>query len=138
MENCIFCKIVKGEIPAEKVYEDDYTFAFLDINPGNPGHTLIIPKEHTENLYTISDEVLCRVMISTRKVALAVKHGMDADGIHLVVNNEKPAGQIIFHFHIHIVPRFVEDDFKWGVHKSYKESEIKEIAEKIKKELINS
>src|SRR5581483_2190419 len=115
MQDCVFCKIVSGEIPAEKVYEDEYTLAFMDIHPSNPGHVLVIPKDHFENLYTIPDEELCRLMLSVKKVAIAVKHGTLADGIHLVMNNEKPGGQLVFHAHIHIIPRYIEDDFKWGV-----------------------
>lgn len=136
MENCIFCKIAKGEIPADKVYEDDYTFAFLDINPGSIGHTLVIPKDHFQNLYTIPDEELCRWIITVKKVAIGVKHALDADGINLLMNNE--VGQIVPHAHMHIIPRYSNDDFHFGRHLKYKEGESKDLTEKIRKELINS
>ena len=133
MPDCIFCKIAKGEIPSEKIYEDEYTYAFLDIYPGNHGHTLVIPKEHFENIYSIPDEEWCRLMLTVKKVADAAKRGMDADGINLFMNNEEAAGQEIPHAHIHIIPRFREDGFKPFHKTSYKEGEIGKIAEKIRK-----
>ncbi len=136
MEDCIFCKIIKGEIPSEKIYEDDYSFSFLDIKPSSSGHALVIPKDHFENLYTLPDEELCRLMISVKKVATALKHGLDADGINLVMNNEAGAGQLVYHAHIHIIPRLINDkDFHFGRHVQYKEGEMKEVAEKIRKEI---
>jgi len=107
---CIFCQIVTGKIPAEKIYEDDYCYAFLDAHPNTKGHTLVIPKDHVENIYGIADEALCRVMISVKKIALALKNGLEADGINIAMNNEAPAGQIIFHAHVHVIPRYVKEN----------------------------
>ena len=135
MSDCIFCKIVSEEISSEKIYEDEYTMAFLDSMPSNPGHTLVIPKDHFENIYGLPDEDICRLMISVKKVATAVKNGVDADGLNISMNNESAAGQVIFHAHIHIIPRFIEDGHKLFGHKPYKEGEAKKVAEKIRKEL---
>lgn len=133
MENCIFCKIVKGEIPAHRVYEDDYTLAFLDIRPVNPGHTLLIPKDHFENLYTLPDEALSRLSAALKKVALAVKKGASADGINIGMNNDGAAGQIVPHAHFHIIPRKKEDGLKLWRQKEYAEGEAGALANKIRK-----
>jgi histidine triad (HIT) family protein len=135
MENCIFCKIVKGEIPAHKVYEDDETLAFLDIKPVNPGHTLVIPKDHFENIYSTPDETWARMMLAAKKVALAIKNSIDPDGINIGMNNEEAAGQVIFHSHIHIMPRSKTDGLKLWPQGEYSEGEAVEVAEKIKEEL---
>jgi len=133
MVDCIFCKIATGEIPSQKVYEDDMTFAFLDINPSNLGHTLVIPKKHFRNLFDMSEEYLCATAKAVQKVAIAVKNITGADALNTVSNNEKAAGQVVFHAHTHIVPRFENDDvFKKARHMKYKDGEIEEVAEKIK------
>ncbi len=131
-ENCIFCKIVAGEIPATKIYEDDYTIAFLSTQPNNPGHALVIPKDHFENIYGLPDETLCRMIITVKKVALAIKNGINADGINLGMNNEVPAGQAIFHAHIHIIPRKENDGLISWTTKAYLPGEADEVAMKIK------
>lgn len=135
-ENCIFCKIVAGNIPSQKVYEDNETMAFLDINPNNHGHTLVIPKDHFENIYGTPSETLCRMIMTVQKMAIAVKNGVSADGINISMNNESAAGQDVFHAHIHIIPRFNEDGYKHWPHKPYKEGEMESTAEKIRKELL--
>lgn len=132
-DECIFCKIVAGEIPAEKVHEDSETLAFIDIQPTNPGHTLVIPKDHFENIYTVPAELLCRMAMTVQKVALAVKNGMDADGINLIMNNESAAGQIVEHAHIHVIPRLNEDGLVHWSHKPYKDAEeMHSVAEKVR------
>ena len=134
--DCVFCKIIAGGIPAEKVYEDDETLAFLDINPVSEGHTLIIPKDHFENIHTIPDEAWCRVMLAVKKVATAVRHATNADGINLGMNNEAAAGQIVMHAHIHVMPRHHDDGKALWVGKAYKTpEEAQTFAEKIKAEL---
>jgi histidine triad (HIT) family protein len=137
--DCVFCKILTGEIPALKLYEDDYTLALLDIRPTQPGHTLVIPKDHFENIYTLPAETACRMMMTVQKVSLAVKEAMNADGINLIMNNEAAAGQIIFHAHIHIIPRHNDDGLRhWG-HKEYNEAtnEAADTARKIIDELFS-
>ena len=102
----IFAKILRDEIPAVKVYEDDHTLAFMDVMPQSPGHTLVIPKVEAENLYDIDTATGGAVMATTRKVATAVLAAMKADGIMINQFNGPAAGQTVFHFHMHIVPRF--------------------------------
>jgi len=133
--DCIFCKIANGDIPCNKVYEDELTLAFLDINPVNPGHTLVIPKKHSRNIFDIKQEDFEAVMQTTLKVANAIKSSLDVDGINLFQCNEPAATQEVFHFHMHIIPRFKEDsvDLKWG-QKQAKPDELKKMAEKIKLE----
>lgn len=135
--NCVFCKIVSGEIPVlVKLYEDDETMAFMNINPINKGHALVIPKDHVENIYGFSDEIFCRMMITVKKLAVAVKNGADADGVNVVMNNEEAAGQEIFHAHIHIIPRFNDDGLRPWSHKSYENTdEMKLFGERIKSQI---
>ena len=135
MSDDIFLKIIAGEIPAHKVYEDEYTYAFLDATPNNPGHTLVIPKERYKDIYEIPEEVLSHVMNTVKKVAIAVKKATNADGINIGMNNEPAAGQLVFHAHIHVIPRFKDDGLKhWGK-KEYKEGEAEKVAESIRAEL---
>ncbi len=133
--DCIFCKIVRGEIPSFKVYEDEHSLAFLDIHPKSQGQTLVIPKEHSENIYELTDETMARLSLVVKKVAVAVKNGLNSDGINILMNNEESAGQIIFHSHFHVVPRFNKDNFEHGPHIEYKPGEAEEVAEKIKSSL---
>jgi len=135
-ESCIFCKIVAGEISANKVYEDDETIAFLDIQPVNPGHTLVIPKDHFENIYTTPVMTWMRVQMTVQKIALAVKNATGADGINVHMNNESAAGQVVPHTHIHIIPRYNDDGFVHWPHNVYKDAEeATSIADKISTEL---
>ena len=133
MNDCVFCKIAQGKIPADKIYEDEKFFSFLDINPNNPGHTLIIPKNHYENIYSLPDEIICDIGLLVKKISIAVKHGVSADGINIIMNNDSAAGQIVFHAHFHIIPRFADDGLRHWPGKSYaNKEEPAEIAEKIK------
>ena len=135
MSDDLFLKIAKGEIPSYKIYEDEYTFAFLDIAPNNPGHTLVIPKERFKNIYDVPEETLCRMMSVAKKISIAVKKATNADGINISMNNEPAAGQLVFHVHIHVIPRFKNDGYKpWGK-KEYKEGEAEVVAESIRAEL---
>lgn len=131
--DCIFCKIVKGEIPADKVYEDENILAFLDITPVNPGHVLLIPKEHYKNLYDLPDETLKQLAPIIKKLSVAVKKSVNADGINIHMNNDKPAGQLVPHAHFHIIPRFINDGREHWHGKPYNKNESSEIASKIKK-----
>jgi histidine triad (HIT) family protein len=131
MENCIFCKIIKGEIPCEKVYEDDDFFAFLDIKPVNLGHTLLIPKTHIKNLYEFPDKLISKAGPIIKKLALALKNGINADGVNLGMNNDEAAGQLVFHTHFHIIPRFKNDGYIHWKGKEYTVDETKNLAQKI-------
>jgi histidine triad (HIT) family protein len=104
--DCIFCKIVRREAEASIVYEDAEVLAFMDIRPVNPGHTLVIPKQHYVDLFDTPEQVIAAAHQVTKKVAAAVKLATHADGISIIQQNGKAAGQDIFHLHIHIIPRF--------------------------------
>jgi histidine triad (HIT) family protein len=135
MEDCIFCKIVQGEIPATKVYEDEKVLAFMDINPLNDGHILVIPKRHAETVFEINSEDLNAVMKVTQKLALAIKNALNPDGLIVVQLNKKAAGQVVPHLHIHLIPRWENDGLnigKWEIKPGNMEK-IKTIAERIKK-----
>ena len=108
-ENCIFCKIAKGEIPSHKVYEDDDFLAFLDIAPAAMGHTLIIPKRHAGNLFELDAVSAARLIPLAQKLAEKVKAETGCEGVNLLQNNGEAAGQSVFHFHLHIIPRFAGD-----------------------------
>ncbi len=130
MNECIFCKIIKGEIPSHKVYEDADLIAFLDISPINEGHTLVIPKKHFRNAIETPDEVIMKVINIGKKVAKALmKNG--ASGINFSFNNEEASGQTVFHTHLHVMPREPGDGHKTWATKKYKDGEAAEIAKKI-------
>ncbi len=132
MSDCIFCKIIKGEIPCEKIYEDEYTLAFLDIMPVNEGHALVIPKKHSEQLLLNHDGDLHHVMDTIRKVVPIILKTVKADAWNLGVNNGKAAGQAVFHTHFHIIPRFANDGLHHWPHKDSTPEERTKLAEKIK------
>lgn len=133
--NCIFCKIVAGTIPAVKLYEDEETLSFLDIYPNTRGHALVIPKRHHENIYGLPVETTARLMISAQRIAVALKNAVDADGINIVMNNESAAGQMIWHAHIHVIPRTNEDGGYIGKKHTYVTGEMEELAQKVRVEL---
>lgn len=137
-KNCLFCKIVTGEIPAEKVYEDEHALAFLDINPINIGHTLLIPKKHTQNIFDTPSETLQNIMPALKIISSAVKNGVGADGLNIINNNEGPAGQLVYHLHLHVVPRFQGDGFTHWHGKNYNDGEMSATAEKIKKVILGN
>ena len=132
--SCIFCQIVNGELPSHKVYEDDQVLAFLDIAPVSRGHILVIPKEHTESLLTMTAEQTAVLFSVAQKIAKAIEQALDPQGINLGMNNGFGAGQIVAHAHIHIIPRFAGDGLKlWsGRDGLYKEDEAEGIAKKIR------
>jgi histidine triad (HIT) family protein len=136
MDGCIFCKMVGGEIPATKVYEDEAVLAFLDIGPISDGHTLVIPKEHCANLHECSPDVLAAVSARLGKVAEAVASEMDADGYNVLSNNGAAAGQVVDHLHFHIIPRKVGDRVftQWPSYK-YNKGQMEDIAAKIRRRL---
>lgn len=105
----IFSKIIAGEVPCFKVYEDEHVLAFLDINPIQPGHTLVIPKNPSEDGLTCSPDDLARIMLAAQKIALALKTVVECDGVNFLMNNGEAAGQKVFHTHLHIIPRYHDD-----------------------------
>ncbi|MFC3927456.1 HIT family protein [Streptococcus caprae] len=110
MENCIFCKIVAGEIPSSKVYEDEDVLAFLDISQATPGHTLVIPKEHVRNVLDMSADTAQSLFARVPKIARGLQKATGADGMNIINNNEEAAGQTVFHAHIHLLPRYADGD----------------------------
>jgi histidine triad (HIT) family protein len=134
--NCIFCKIVAGEIPCFKLYEDELTMAFMDINPGNEGHALVVPKEHWEDVYAIPSDLIGSTTQTVKKIATAVEETLNPAGINLVQANGKGAAQSVFHFHMHILPRRMDDELKlnWGLRAGDMDA-VKEVCERIKKNL---
>jgi len=104
--HCIFCQIIRKEKPANIIYEDDRTIAFLDIRPISEGHTLVVPKKHYRDIHEIPDKEAAYLFKVAKNVATAVEKGVNADGISIFQNNGRAAGQVIFHIHVHIVPRF--------------------------------
>jgi|SRR5262245_43995082 len=130
--NNVFAKILRGEIPSVKVYEDDKTLAFMDVMPQTDGHTLVIPKEAAENIFDLSPEGATALIQTTQKVAKAVKKGLGAEGIMVSQLNGRPAGQSVFHVHFHILPRAKGIDFKFHAREMESPDKLKAIAEKIK------
>lgn len=135
MLDCIFCKIIKGEITCAKVYEDEKVLAFLDISPVNYGHTLVIPKEHFTNIFDLPEDLLGETMKVVKKLSSVIKDALRADGINLGMNNGQAAGQIVMHAHIHIIPRFKNDDLKLWPGGKYKKGEIEKVARKIRNKI---
>ncbi|MFA6227960.1 MAG: HIT family protein [Patescibacteria group bacterium] len=133
--DCIFCKIIAGEIPSAKVYEDDNFLAFLDIAPVNPGHTLIIPKTHRETLLDLPAADACRLLGLVQKIAPAVLSATGTKAFNLMLNNGPASGQVVGHAHFHIVPRFEGDGLKLWPGREDEPGRQQELAEKIKTQI---
>jgi histidine triad (HIT) family protein len=114
VKDCIFCKIIAGEIPAAKIYEDELVLAFLDIAPINPGHILVIPKEHHSGASTVPEATAGRMFKVGSRIGVALKRALDYDGFNLHLADGTCAGQVVMHSHIHVVPRGAEDGFRWN------------------------
>ena len=109
-DDCIFCKIAAGEIPSRKIYEDNDLIAIMDLSPTSKGHSLIIPKEHYTNIYDIDEEIAGKVMKTAKKLATKMTVALNCDGFNLLQNNGETAGQTMFHFHMHLIPRYKDAD----------------------------
>lgn len=133
-DQCIFCKLVAGEIPSTRVYEDDHVLAFMDISPIIKGHVLVIPKEHIDPITSASDALLHQLITTTRSVAEAVSKGLQADGINIIQNNGTAAGQDVPHLHFHVIPRFKNDGHHWNWNTSSygNPSDMEDLAAKIR------
>jgi len=135
--DCIFCKIIDGEIPAVKVLDKDQVIAFMDINPASRGHMLIVPKKHVENIFEISEDDLSAVMNAVKRCAQAVRQALKAEGITVLQLNGKASDQIIPHLHVHIMPRWQNDRLsvsQWEMKEGDRE-ELQEIARKVQDHL---
>jgi histidine triad (HIT) family protein len=135
MPDCIFCKIIRGELPSYKIFENEHVLAFLDIHPTNAGHTLVIPKRHSKNIFDIPKEDWAHVTEAARMLAAAIEKALNADGVNLGMNNREHAGQIVDHTHVHIIPRFKGDGFKLMPQREYRIREADETVKKIKAQL---
>ena len=135
-ESCIFCKIANGEIPSSTIYEDEDFRVFLDLNPATRGHALLVPKEHFDNLFELDDELCKKAMVLAKKLAGQMKEALGCDGFNLVQNNGETAGQTVFHFHVHVIPREKEDSIKIGWKTgTYEGDDSERTAESIRKHL---
>ena len=132
-EDCIFCKIANGDIPSKTLYEDEDFRVILDLGPATKGHALILPKEHADNLYELPDETASKVFVLAKKLAIKMKEKLNCDGLNIVQNNGEVAGQTVFHFHMHLIPRKAGDQAvpEWE-HLSLSDDEMKEICDKMK------
>ena len=108
-EDCIFCKIVAGEIPAQRVDEDEHTIAFMDLNPWTRGHALVVPRAHSRNLYEVADEDLAHTAQAAKRLAVRMRDRLGCDGVNLINSCEPAAWQTVFHFHVHVIPRYDDD-----------------------------
>ena len=136
VNDCLFCKMVAGQIPVTKIYEDDVVLSFLDIGPISDGHALVIPKQHFEKLHDCPAELLGKVVSRLGKIAVAVTSAMNSDGYNVLCNNGRAASQLIEHLHFHIIPRSSGDGVfdHWPAYK-YEKGEIERIALKIRENL---
>lgn len=138
-DDCLFCNIIEGKIPAAKVYEDEHVFAFMDISQVTTGHTLVIPKTHVQDIYELPEDTASELFARVPKIAKAVKKAYKPLGINILNNNEIAAGQSVFHFHIHIIPRYGETDgfnLKWMTRNDeFSPEKLSEIASNIASEM---
>ena len=134
--DCIFCAIAEGVIPATKVYEDDQILAFMDINPANPGHLLVIPKRHYRNIFDINAEMAGKIMQVGTQLASAIKTALSPDGLNLLQSSESAAFQTVFHFHLHLIPRWEDDSLAlpWQPQQGDL-NQIAEVADKIRQHI---
>lgn len=131
MTDCLFCKIIEGTLPSAKIYENEHVVAFLDINPVHPGHALVVPKRHSTSLFDMPDDDIAHVFHVAKKIAQAVKEATGAGGVNVNMNNDAAAGQVVFHSHIHIVPRFENDGLRLWPGRKYSEGQQAEIQKRI-------
>jgi histidine triad (HIT) family protein len=131
--DCLFCKIIRKEIPAELIYEDNDMVAFLDIRPISKGHALLIPKKHSEDLLAADDQTLGMIMSNVKRLASAIMAATGAAGFNLAANTKPAAGQVVFHTHFHIIPRFSNDGLKMWPHLESEPRTRAQMAEEIKK-----
>lgn len=133
--NCIFCKIAGGDIPSNVIYEDDKCAVILDASPATKGHALILPKEHYADIFAIEEDMLTHVIQTAKKVATHMKEVLGCEGVNIVQNNGTVAGQTVFHFHMHVIPRYEADDntgvIEWN-HKEFSETEMAVIRDSLK------
>ena len=135
-ENCIFCRIAAGEIPSKTIYEDERFRVILDLGPVTRGHALILPKEHYRNIYELPEDVAGDVMKLAKRMTVQMTQKLHCDGFNLLQNNEEVAGQSVFHFHMHLIPRYKGDQAGFGWNDGTLKDEVKtEVLDKVRAEL---
>jgi len=136
-ETCPFCGIASGKVPASIVYEDANVLAFMDLNPASIGHTLVVPREHWENIYEIPEKVLAELAAVVKRVCVAVKKTVDGDGIKVVQLNGRAAGQVVMHLHVHVIPAVSKAEVVMGHRGRFtpERKELDEMAQKIRENL---
>jgi histidine triad (HIT) family protein len=135
LTDCLFCKIVRKEIPSTPVYEDEDVYAFLDIKPVNPGHVLVVPKKHSDGFHDADPSVLQKLIVALQTIARSVKEGLGSEAFNIQQNNGEAAGQVVHHLHFHIVPRTSDDGLRHWPGKPYASpEEAAAVAQKIRKE----
>lgn len=141
MSDCIFCKIINGEIPSAKVFENEHVYAFLDISQVTKGHTLVVPKVHKENIYELTPDIASKLFEAVPQISNSIKEQFEPVGMNLLNNNGEKAGQSVFHYHMHIIPRYGKGDgfgAVWKDHSGqYSSEQLQEIAASIQKGLSN-
>ncbi len=138
MENCIFCRIADKKVDAEIIYEDEEVMALLDIKPFNPGHVLVVPRKHFETIYDIPEDIIAHLYKVVKKVAMALKQAVDAEGVNTIQSNELAGNQGIFHFHTHVIPRYFGDKLSelgpvWESSIEVEMKELEPVAERIRR-----
>jgi histidine triad (HIT) family protein len=136
MNDCIFCKIIAKDIPAEIVYEDAKIVVFVDIKPNNPGHVLVMPREHAPDFASAPEASIQAVALMAQRMGRVIMQAFGAPGFNIGVNNGRAAGQVVDHLHMHVIPRFEGDGLVHWHGKSYKEGEIEEVGQKLRKLLV--
>jgi histidine triad (HIT) family protein len=131
-DDCIFCKVLGGEIPGERVYEDEHAVAVMDINPWTRGHAVVFPREHAANVFEISDEELAHVAVAAKRLAAKMRDTLGCDGVNLLQSNGAAAWQTIFHLHVHVIPRYEDDPLELPTRpRPAKPEELAEVAKEI-------
>jgi histidine triad (HIT) family protein len=131
--DCVFCMVLRGDLPSEKIYEDDHVVAVMDINPWTRGHAVVFPRKHAKNLFEIEDEELEHVAVAAKRVATKMRETLDCSGVNLLQSNGKSAWQTIFHLHVHVIPRYDDDPLQLPIHPQPAEpEELAKVAEVIR------
>jgi len=132
-DDCIFCKIVAGEIPSHQVQEDEHTIAFMDLNPWTRGHALVIPRRHSRNLYEVEDEDLEHASVAAKRLAITMRDRLRCDGVNVLNSSEAAAWQTVFHLHLHVIPRYDDDPLQLpGQPRQVEPDELAEVASELR------